>query len=53
NTHGTGCTLSSAIAAGLAHGRPLLRAVEEALDFVRQGLLAAPGLGKGHGPLGI
>jgi len=53
NTHGTGCTLSSAIAAGLAHGRPLQRAVENALDFVRQGLLAAPGLGQGHGPLGI
>ena len=53
NTHGTGCTLSSAIAAGLAHRRPLLRAVEEALDFVRNGLLAAPGLGQGHGPLGI
>jgi hydroxymethylpyrimidine/phosphomethylpyrimidine kinase len=53
STHGTGCTLSSAIVAGLAHGRPLVRAVEDALDFVRRGLIAAPGLGRGHGPLGI
>ncbi|MBW3631063.1 MAG: bifunctional hydroxymethylpyrimidine kinase/phosphomethylpyrimidine kinase [Gemmatimonadetes bacterium] len=51
STHGTGCTLSAAIAAGLAHGRPLLRAVEDALDFVNRALLAAPGLGSGHGPL--
>jgi hydroxymethylpyrimidine/phosphomethylpyrimidine kinase len=51
NTHGTGCTLSAAVTAGLAHGRPLLRAAEDALDFVRRALLAAPGLGSGHGPL--
>lgn len=51
STHGTGCTLSAAIAAGLAHGRPLLRAVEDALDFVHRAIAAAPGLGKGHGPL--
>jgi hydroxymethylpyrimidine/phosphomethylpyrimidine kinase len=51
NTHGTGCTLSAAVTAGLAQGRPLLRAVEDALDFVRRALLAAPGLGRGHGPL--
>ena len=51
STHGTGCTLSAAIAAGLAHGRPLARAVEEALDFVHRAIAAAPGLGNGHGPL--
>ena len=51
STHGTGCTLSSAIAAGLAHGRPLLRATEDALDFVHRAMAAAPGLGGGHGPL--
>ena len=51
STHGTGCTLSAAVAAGLAHGRPLERAVEDALDYVHCALLAAPGLGSGHGPL--
>jgi hydroxymethylpyrimidine/phosphomethylpyrimidine kinase len=51
NTHGTGCTLSAAIVAGLAHGRPLARAVADALDFVQRALQAAPGLGRGHGPL--
>ena len=51
STHGTGCTLSAAIAAGLAHGRPLERAVEDALDFVHRAIAAAPGLGHGHGPM--
>ena len=51
STHGTGCTLSAAIAAGLAHGRPLEQAVADGLDFVARALAAAPGLGKGHGPL--
>jgi hydroxymethylpyrimidine/phosphomethylpyrimidine kinase len=51
STHGTGCTLSAAVAAGLAHGRPLERAVAEALDFVHRAMAAAPGLGGGHGPL--
>ena len=52
STHGTGCTLSAAVAAGLAQGRPLDRAVEDALDFVQRALAAAPGLGRGgHGPL--
>src|SRR6267142_1164384 len=50
STHGTGCTLSAAIAAGLALGRPLERAVEDALDFVHRAIAAAPGLGQGHGP---
>src|SRR5439155_660274 len=43
STHGTGCTLSAAIAAGLAHGRPLERAVADGLDFVARALAAAPG----------
>jgi hydroxymethylpyrimidine/phosphomethylpyrimidine kinase len=51
STHGTGCTLSAAIAAGLAHGRPLERSVRDALDFVHRAIAAAPGLGRGHGPL--
>jgi hydroxymethylpyrimidine/phosphomethylpyrimidine kinase len=51
STHGTGCTLSAAIAAGLALGRPLERAVTDALDFVHRAIAAAPGLGRGHGPL--
>jgi hydroxymethylpyrimidine/phosphomethylpyrimidine kinase len=53
STHGTGCTLSAAITAGLALGRPLEQAVEDALDFVHRAIAAAPGLGadSGHGPL--
>ena len=55
STHGTGCTLSAAIAAGLALGRPLERAVLDGLDFVHRAMAAAPGLGRerkgGHGPL--
>ena len=51
STHGTGCTLSAAITAGLAHGRPLERAVDQALEFVARAIAAAPGLGAGHGPL--
>ena len=51
STHGTGCTLSSAITAGLALGRPLARAVQDGLDFVHRAIAAAPGLGSGHGPL--
>ncbi|MGH7674560.1 MAG: bifunctional hydroxymethylpyrimidine kinase/phosphomethylpyrimidine kinase [Gemmatimonadales bacterium] len=51
STHGTGCTLSAAVTAGLAHGRPLATAVADALDFVHRALAAAPGLGAGHGPL--
>ena len=51
STHGTGCTLSAGAAAGLALGRSLTRAVEDALDFVHRAIAAAPGLGSGHGPL--
>ncbi|HXG43517.1 MAG TPA: bifunctional hydroxymethylpyrimidine kinase/phosphomethylpyrimidine kinase [Gemmatimonadales bacterium] len=51
STHGTGCTLSAAITAALALGRDLRTAVRQALDFVHRALAAAPGLGRGHGPL--
>lgn len=51
STHGTGCTLSAAITAGLAQGRALQQAVEDAVDFVQRAIAAAPGLGAGHGPL--
>jgi hydroxymethylpyrimidine/phosphomethylpyrimidine kinase len=52
HTHGTGCTLASAIAAGLAAGMAMEPAVVRARDFVRAAILAAPELGAGHGPLG-
>jgi hydroxymethylpyrimidine/phosphomethylpyrimidine kinase len=52
HTHGTGCTLASAIATELGRGAPLVEAVERARAFVRAALLAAPGFGAGHGPLG-
>ena len=52
HTHGTGCTLSSAIATFLGQGMDLPHAVEAARDFVRAALLAAPGFGAGNGPLG-
>jgi hydroxymethylpyrimidine/phosphomethylpyrimidine kinase len=53
NTHGTGCTLSSAIAAGLAKGLSLQDAVREAKAYVSAAIAAADGLdvGSGHGPL--
>ncbi len=52
HTHGTGCTLASAIATGLALGLPLARAVALAHDYVQRAILNAPGFGKGNGPLG-
>ena len=53
NTHGTGCTLSSAIAAGLAKGKSLSDAVGAAKDYVTAAIRAADGLriGSGHGPV--
>lgn len=51
STHGTGCTLSAAIAASLALGRPLLRSVEDGLAYVRRAIATAPAIGSGHGPL--
>ncbi|MBN2970528.1 bifunctional hydroxymethylpyrimidine kinase/phosphomethylpyrimidine kinase [Roseomonas aeriglobus] len=52
HTHGTGCTLASAIATGLGGGLSLPTATERAIRFVRASLEAAPGLGQGHGPMG-
>ena len=51
NTHGTGCTLSAALAAALALGRPLHTAVAAALEYVHHAIVTAPALGAGHGPL--
>ena len=52
HTHGTGCTLSSGIATFLGQGLDLPEAVGKAREFVRRALLAAPGFGSGHGPMG-
>jgi hydroxymethylpyrimidine/phosphomethylpyrimidine kinase len=52
STHGTGCTLASAIALFLAQGSPLSDAVARAREFVRVALQDAPGLGQGSGPIG-
>ena len=51
HTHGTGCTLASAIAAGLAQGLALHDSVARARAYVRAAIAAAPGFGGGHGPL--
>ena len=51
HTHGTGCTLASACAAGLARGLPLETAVANAWAYVSEAIRRAPGLGGGHGPL--
>jgi hydroxymethylpyrimidine/phosphomethylpyrimidine kinase len=51
HTHGTGCTLSSAIAARLALGESLESAVRAAKSYVTRAIAQAPGLGHGHGPL--
>ena len=51
HTHGTGCTLSSAIAANLALGLSDRIAIERARDYLDGAIRHAPGLGKGHGPL--
>lgn len=51
NTHGTGCTLSSAIAAGLAKGKPLTEAVADAKEYISGALGAMLDLGRGSGPL--
>ncbi|MCP2669573.1 bifunctional hydroxymethylpyrimidine kinase/phosphomethylpyrimidine kinase [Maricaulaceae bacterium EIL42A08] len=50
-THGTGCTLASAIAALLAQGLPMDRAAEEAGDYLHEAIQRAPGFGDGHGPV--
>jgi hydroxymethylpyrimidine/phosphomethylpyrimidine kinase len=52
NTHGTGCTLASAIACGLGQGRSLANAIERARNYTLAAIQTAPGFGRGHGPLG-
>jgi hydroxymethylpyrimidine/phosphomethylpyrimidine kinase len=51
HTHGTGCTLASAIAVGIAQGLPLDQAVGRARAYVLEAIRTAPGYGGGHGPL--
>lgn len=51
HTHGTGCTLASACAAGVAQGMSLEQAVARAWDYVHEAMRLAPGFGAGHGPL--
>ena len=51
HTHGTGCTLASACAVGLAQGLTLEEAAARAIAYVAQAIRSAPGLGAGHGPL--
>jgi len=52
STHGTGCTLASAIACGLGQGRDLVDSVTRARAYVQAAIREAPGFGKGHGPIG-
>ena len=51
STHGTGCTLASAIATGIAQGLSIPQSVERARAYLRAAILNAPGYGRGHGPL--
>ena len=53
NTHGTGCTLSSAITAGLAQGLPMAEAIRAGKDYITAAIRAADSLaiGRGHGPV--
>jgi len=51
HTHGTGCTLASATAAGIAQGMSVPEAVARARDYVLEAIRQAPGFGSGHGPL--
>ena len=52
HTHGTGCTLASAMATLLAQGLDWQAALQRATDYVHQAIEDAPGFGQGHGPLG-
>lgn len=51
NTHGTGCTLSSAIASNLAHGLSLINSIANGIVYVQNGIKSSPQLGNGNGPL--
>ena len=51
NTHGTGCTLSTAITSFLACGKPLKKSCELGIKYVNSAILTNPKIGKGHGPI--
>jgi len=51
HTHGTGCTLASAIATGIAQSMPLHEAVARAREYLIEAILTAPAIGSGHGPV--
>ena len=51
HTHGTGCTYSAAITAGLAKGERLVEAVRKAKDYITRAIRTNPGLGRGAGPV--
>jgi hydroxymethylpyrimidine kinase/phosphomethylpyrimidine kinase len=51
HTHGTGCTYSAAITAGLAQGTPLVEAISRAKAYITEAIRAAPRLGSGSGPV--
>ncbi len=51
HTHGTGCTLASAVAAGLAQGMAVKPSVLRAREYVFKAIRTAPGYGSGHGPI--
>ena len=50
NTHGTGCTLSSAITTFFSCGKPLKKSCEQGIKYVNSAILTNPKIGKGHGP---
>ncbi len=52
-THGTGCTLASAIAANLAHGKTLIESIESAKKFVTEAIRTAPAIGHGNSPINL
>ena len=51
NTHGTGCTLSSAIATYYSCGKTLKKSCEMAIKYVNHSIVSGPNFGKGHGPI--
>ena len=51
NTHGTGCTLSSAIATFYSCGKTLKKSCEMAINYVNHAISSGPNFGKGHGPI--
>ena len=51
HTHGTGCTVSAAITAGLAQGLSMPDAVRDAIDYIREAIRTSPRLGSGQGPV--